>query len=93
MSLLELGPTIFGPTAGIIAYFRAKGLLATSEQCSRYVVLLLNIVYAYMYTVDAATKCMNVRDSRLAQMVCAGGVDPAKQRNQYVLIVFSPSQS
>ena len=53
----------------------------------------LNIVYAFMYIVDAATKCMNVRESRLAKMVCAGGVDPAKQRNQYVPIIFSPSQS
>ena len=30
---------------------------------------------------------VNVRHSRLAQILCAGGVDPAKQQNQYVPIV------
>ena len=34
MSLLELGPTIFGPTDDLIAWFRAKRLLARSQDCS-----------------------------------------------------------
>ena len=36
MSLLELGPTIFGGNDKIFAYFRAKGLLARSKLCARY---------------------------------------------------------
>ena len=34
--VLELGPTIFGGNDKIIAYFRAKGLLARSKLCARY---------------------------------------------------------
>ena len=34
MSLLELGPVIFGPTDDLIAWYRAKGLLARSQDCS-----------------------------------------------------------
>ena len=34
MSLLELGPVIFGPTDDLIAWFRAKRLLARSQDCS-----------------------------------------------------------
>ena len=34
MSLLELGPTIFGPTDDLIAWFRSKRLLARSQDCS-----------------------------------------------------------
>ena len=36
MSLLELGPIIFGDVDGLIVYFRTKGLLATSCSCVRY---------------------------------------------------------
>ena len=36
MSLLELGPVIFGGTEAIISYFRAHRLLATSCICTRF---------------------------------------------------------
>ena len=39
MSLLQLGPVLFGGTPGIIQYFRRHGLLATRMDCSRYVIL------------------------------------------------------
>ena len=35
MSLLELGPTIFGPSVDLIAWFRTKRLLARSQDCSQ----------------------------------------------------------
>ena len=34
MSLLDLGPIAFGPTDDLIAWFRAKRLLARSQDCS-----------------------------------------------------------
>ena len=36
MSMLELGPTTYGGNDKIIAYFKAKGLLAQSKLCVRY---------------------------------------------------------
>ena len=35
MSLLQLGPVMFGGVDGIIAYMRANGLLARSLDCQR----------------------------------------------------------
>ena len=35
MSLLELGPVIFGGTEGIITFMRNHGLLAQSKTCVR----------------------------------------------------------
>ena len=37
MSLLELGAINFGGNDNIIAYFRSKGLLASSKTCARYI--------------------------------------------------------
>ena len=37
MSLLQLGPTIFGGTPGIITYMQSNGLLATAKTCARYI--------------------------------------------------------
>ena len=34
MSLIELGPVIYGPTDDLIAWFRTKRLLARSQDCS-----------------------------------------------------------
>ena len=54
MSLIELGPVMFGPTAGIISHFRAKGLLAVTCSCSRLVnmqVLALVASYSLNYNV------------------------------------------
>ena len=34
MSILDLGPIAFGPTDDLIAWFRAKRLLARSQDCS-----------------------------------------------------------
>lgn len=34
MSLLQLGPVLFGGTPGIIAYLQAKNVLSSSKQCS-----------------------------------------------------------
>ena len=34
MSLLDIGPIAFGPTDDLIAWFRAKRLLARSQDCS-----------------------------------------------------------
>ena len=33
MSLLDLGPVIFGPKQGLIAYLQSEHLLAQSMQC------------------------------------------------------------
>ena len=35
MSLLEVGPVIFGGVAGIVTYLRQHRLLATQKTCSR----------------------------------------------------------
>ncbi len=35
MSLLELGPVIFGGTPGIVSYLQARNLLANHSNCSR----------------------------------------------------------
>ena len=37
MSLLEIGPVIFGGNTGIITYLRIRGLLARSCTCTRCV--------------------------------------------------------
>ena len=37
MSLLQLGPTIFGGTTGIITYMQSNGLLATTKMCTRFI--------------------------------------------------------
>ena len=36
MSLINLGPLMFGGTTGIIQYFRSVGLLAQSKTCGRF---------------------------------------------------------
>ena len=36
MSLLQLGPVLFGGTGGIISYLRGHGLLAVTKDCTRY---------------------------------------------------------
>ena len=35
MSILDIGPVVFGGTAGIIAFFQSKGVLARRQQCSQ----------------------------------------------------------
>ena len=36
LSLMQLGPVMFGGVDGIIDYFRQNGLLADSLNCQRY---------------------------------------------------------
>ena len=37
ISLLQLGPTIYGGTPGIITYMQSNGLLATTTMCTRFI--------------------------------------------------------
>ena len=34
LSILEMGPVLFGSTEGLITYLQGKGLLATNKQCT-----------------------------------------------------------
>ena len=42
MSLMEIGPFIFGPTDDLIAWLRSKGLLSTAQTCSNCNVVMRN---------------------------------------------------
>ena len=61
MSLLQLGPTIFGRTPGIITYMRSKGLLAQTKTCARYIFMnSMHAQYKFDYKIglDVHYQCL-----------------------------------
>ena len=92
MSLLQLGPVMFGPTAGIISYFRARGLLATSCSCNRWG-NMEGLAYIPRFSLfhvqsDVVSKWTKGWEIKQGLMEFAGIVGAAKPQSPFNWIAF-----
>ena len=66
MSILQLGPVIFGPTSDLVDYFQQKGLLAAQKQCGCGAAMCISprsdVSDGCRFRCPDCHKCISIRD-------------------------------
>ena len=79
MSLMQLGPVMFGGVDGIIDFLRHNGLLACNLDCQRYILLRSTSCIASIHGSGAQYQCKIDRDL----MFLMGGAHSVKEGKPY----------